>query len=46
LPIGEAGFLGIGSADPNRFHPGMGTVFLRQIGELIGTAMLAAAARS
>lgn len=43
LPFGEAGFLGIGSADANRFHPGMGTVFLRQIGELIGTALLAAA---
>lgn len=45
LPFGSAGFLGIGSADPNRFHPGMGTVFLRQIGELIETALLAAASR-
>ena len=45
LPLGSAGFLGIGSADPNRFHPGMGTVFLRQIAELIETALLAAAAR-
>jgi len=45
LPFGSAGFLGIGSADPNRFHPGMGTVFLRQIAELIETALLAAAAR-
>lgn len=45
LPLGGAGFLGVGSADPNRFHPGMGTVFLRQIAELIETALLAAAVR-
>lgn len=45
LPFGSAGFLGVGSADPNRFHPGMGTVFLRQIAELIETALLASAAR-
>ena len=45
LPFGSVGFLGIGSADPNRFHPGMGTVFLRLIAELIQTALLAAAAR-
>ncbi len=45
LPFGSAGFLGIGSADPNRFHPGIGTVFLRQIAELIETALLAAAGR-
>jgi uncharacterized protein YigA (DUF484 family) len=42
LPFGTAGFLGIGSADPNRFHPGIGTVFLRQIAELIETALKAA----
>jgi uncharacterized protein YigA (DUF484 family) len=45
LPFGSAGLLGVGSGDPNRFHPGMGTVFLRQIAELIETALLAAAAR-
>jgi uncharacterized protein len=45
LPFGNAGFLGIGSADPNRFHPGMGTVFLRQIAELIENALVTAAAR-
>jgi uncharacterized protein YigA (DUF484 family) len=45
LPFGSAGFLGVGSADANRFHPGMGTVFLRQMAELIETALLAAAAR-
>lgn len=43
LPFGAFGFLGIGSADPNRFHPGMGTVFLRQIAELIDTAFASAA---
>ncbi len=43
LPVGQFGFLGIGSADPNRFHPGMGTVFLRQIAELIDTALASAA---
>lgn len=46
LPFGSAGFLGVGSADPNRFHPGMGTVFLRQIAELIETALVASAART
>ena len=46
LPFGSAGFLGVGSADPNRFHPGMGTVFLRQIAELIETALIASAARA
>jgi uncharacterized protein YigA (DUF484 family) len=46
LPLGSAGFLGVGSADANRFHPGMGTVFLRQIAELVETALLASAART
>lgn len=45
LPCGPAAFLGIGSADPNRFHPGMGTVFLQQIAALVGTALVEAAAR-
>lgn len=45
LPFGNAGLLGVGSADANRFHPGMGTVFLRQISELIETALLVAAGR-
>ncbi|RYD15887.1 MAG: DUF484 family protein [Lysobacteraceae bacterium] len=39
LPIGTAGMLAIGSHDPNRFHPGMGTVFLKLIGEAISTAL-------
>ncbi len=38
LPIG-AGMLAIGSSDANRFHPGMGTVFLKLIGEAISTAV-------
>lgn len=39
LPLGRYGFLGIGSGDPNRFHPGMGTVFLEQIARLCETAI-------
>ena len=39
LPIGNAGMLAIGSHDPNRFHPGMGTVFLKLIGEAVSTAL-------
>ena len=39
LPIGSAGMLAVGSHDPNRFHPGMGTVFLKLIGEAVGTAL-------
>ena len=39
LPIGSTGMLAIGSTDANRFHPGMGTVFLKLIGEAISTAI-------
>ncbi|HEY6940898.1 DUF484 family protein [Dokdonella sp.] len=39
LPIGSTGMLAIGSHDANRFHPGMGTVFLKLIGEAISTAI-------
>ncbi len=39
LPIGNSGMLAIGSHDPNRFHPGMGTVFLKLIGEAVSTAL-------
>ena len=39
LPIATVGMLGVGSHDPNRFHPGMGTVFLKLIGEAISTAL-------
>lgn len=39
LPLdrkGEIGLLAIGSADESRFYPGMGTEFLRLIGEVLG----------
>ncbi|MBN8728754.1 MAG: DUF484 family protein [Xanthomonadales bacterium] len=39
LPIGNAGLLAIGSHEANRFHPGMGTVFLKLIGEAVATAL-------
>jgi uncharacterized protein YigA (DUF484 family) len=39
LPIGGVGMLAIGSHDTNRFHPGMGTVFLKLIAEAIATAV-------
>ena len=38
LPLGDRvrfGVLAIGSRDPQRFHPGMGTIFLRQLGEIV-----------
>jgi uncharacterized protein YigA (DUF484 family) len=39
VPINGAGMLAIGSSDANRFHPGMGTVFVRLIAESIGAAI-------
>ena len=39
LAIGEVGMLAIGSLDANRFHPGMGTVFLRLIAEAVSSAV-------
>ncbi len=30
------GVLALGSGDAQRFHPGMGTVFLRQLGDVVG----------
>lgn len=39
LSIGEVGMLAIGSLDANRFHPGMGTVFLRLIAEAMSAAV-------
>jgi len=33
------GLLAIGSNDDQRFHPGMGTLFLQRIGELLSTAL-------
>jgi uncharacterized protein YigA (DUF484 family) len=43
LPLGQnAGFgiLAIGSRDPQRFHPGMGTIFLRQLGEIVSRILV------
>jgi uncharacterized protein YigA (DUF484 family) len=43
LPLGQnAGFgvLAIGSRDPKRFHPGMGTIFLRQLGEIVSRILV------
>lgn len=39
VPLHSVGALVIGSDDPNRFHPGMGTTFLKFIGELSETAL-------
>jgi hypothetical protein len=42
LPLGRnpvVGMLAIGSHDADRYHPGMGTMFLLQLATLIGTAL-------
>lgn len=42
VPLGEKceiGFLAIGSADANRFHPGMSFDFLARFGELVAAAL-------
>ena len=39
LPIDGFGMLAVGSSDSNRFHPGVGTVFLKLIGESIAVAL-------
>lgn len=39
MRIADAGALAIGSDDPNRFHPGMGTIFLKLIAEAVATAL-------
>lgn len=42
VPLGEKseiGFLAIGSADANRFHPGMSIDFLARMGELVAEAL-------
>ena len=39
IPIGGTGLISIGSRDPHRFYPGMGTLFLRWIGELFEAAL-------
>jgi uncharacterized protein YigA (DUF484 family) len=42
VPLGEAGSLGLlalGSAERERFHPGMSTEFLKRMAELITDAL-------
>jgi uncharacterized protein YigA (DUF484 family) len=39
LPLEGRGMLAIGSADPNRFYPGMGTLFLRLMSEALVAAL-------
>lgn len=43
LPLGHQarfGVLAIGSRDAQRFHPGMGTIFLRQLGEVVSRILV------
>ena len=35
LPLPGVGLVAVGSRDPNRFYPGMGTLFLRMMGEAL-----------
>lgn len=42
IPLGpksESGFIAIGSADPDRFHPGMSIDFLARVGDLVAAAI-------
>ena len=39
LPLPGAGLLAVGSHEPNRFFPGMGTLFLRMMGEALVAAL-------
>lgn len=39
LPMPRTGLLAVGSHDPNRFFPGMGTLFLRMMGEALVAAL-------
>jgi uncharacterized protein YigA (DUF484 family) len=39
LKIGGTGMLAIGSNDPNRFHPGIGTLFLKLIAQALDAAL-------
>ncbi len=39
LPLAKLGLLAVGSGEPNRFFPGMGTLFLRMMGEAFVAAM-------
>jgi len=39
LPLPGVGLIAVGSRDTNRFFPGMGTLFLRMMGESLATAL-------
>lgn len=39
LPLEDVGLVAVGSRDPNRFYPGMGTLFLRMMGEAFAVAL-------
>jgi len=39
LPLPGVGLVAVGSHDPNRFYPGMGTLFLRMMGEAFAAAL-------
>ncbi|MDE1893488.1 MAG: DUF484 family protein [Pseudomonadota bacterium] len=39
MRLGNAGILAIGSTDPNRFQPGMGTLFLKMIAATVTAAL-------
>jgi len=39
LPLPGVGLLAVGSIDPNRFFPGMGTLFLRMMGDALAVAL-------
>ena len=39
MPLGELGLLALGSRDPDRFQPGMGTVFLKMIAATVTAAL-------
>jgi uncharacterized protein YigA (DUF484 family) len=39
LPLPGVGLIAVGSRDPNRFYPGMGTLFLRMMAEALAVAL-------
>ena len=41
VPIGDKGFLAICSSDPARYYPGMGTLFLDLLADVISVSLSA-----
>ena len=39
MPLGELGLLALGSADPDHFQPGMGTLFLKMLAATVSAAL-------